>query len=55
MPKLAAKALRGLAAHLVQEAEILQRMAREALTEADRLEKRTRKGREVKASRRATR
>ena len=39
MPKHAAKALRALAAHLVQEAEALQRMAREALAEADRLEK----------------
>jgi hypothetical protein len=33
MPKLAAKAHRVLAAHLVREAEVLQRMAREALAE----------------------
>jgi hypothetical protein len=34
MPKLAVRALRALAAHLVQEAEILRRMAHEALTRA---------------------
>jgi hypothetical protein len=36
MPKLAAKTLRALAAHLVQQAEVLQRMAREAKAEAQR-------------------
>jgi hypothetical protein len=39
MPKHAAKALHVLAAHLVQEAEVLQRMAREALAEAKRLDR----------------
>jgi hypothetical protein len=51
MPKLAAKALRVLAAHLVQEAEVLQRMAREALAEADRLDKRVKKRARAKMDR----
>jgi hypothetical protein len=42
MPTHTIKALRVLAAHLVQEAEVLQRMAREALADADRLEKKSR-------------
>jgi ABC-type nitrate/sulfonate/bicarbonate transport system substrate-binding protein len=49
MPKAAVKALRVMAAHLVQEAELLQRMAREALAEARRFE------REASAKRRSTR
>jgi hypothetical protein len=55
MPKHAAKALRVLAAHLVQEAEVLQPMAREALAEADRLDKRVTKGPRAKAVRGAAR
>jgi hypothetical protein len=39
MTKLAAKALRVLAARMAQEAEVLQRMARECLAEAKRMEK----------------
>jgi hypothetical protein len=40
MPNAAAKALRGLAPHLVQEAELLRRPAHEALAEAKALDKR---------------
>jgi hypothetical protein len=39
MPKAAAEALRALAAHLVQEAESQQRMARVALAQARRLDR----------------
>jgi hypothetical protein len=48
MPKLAAKALRLIAAHMVQEAEVLQRMARQALAEAKRLDSIPTTSREVR-------